>query len=229
MPRGYLKFSKSNIVSMLSFTALFLTSVFSSAKDITVFDIRRPISFENNQEMQKDFYINAGVETGLKVGMVITVNRRQTLYDPFQSKSPGDLVVPVGKLKIIHTQENISVARMFEMISRENLPGLEYDAVMVGDRLDMATAKMGKGSDKAYNEGRSNTVVTVIEMNDGDDSVEPSQATSTAVAASVPASLPSVVAASSTNLPANSTTIASPHESSSQSTPTTLPTQGPTL
>jgi hypothetical protein len=112
------------------------------AKDISVFDIRRPLSMENGQELPKDYYINGGSETGLKVGMLVTITRRLTLYDPFQNKSPGDLLVPVGRLRIIQVQEGLSVARLEDMMERVQLPNLDIDAVTIGDRLDLTTAKM---------------------------------------------------------------------------------------
>ena len=132
------------ILSIGMLVVSFASAARAQSKEITVFDIRRPVSLENNVELPKDFFINAGLEAGLKVGMVITVNRRQTLYDPYQGKSPGELIVPVGQLRVIHAQDNLSVARLVEIMGREELPTLEFDAVMVGDRLDMSTAKMGK-------------------------------------------------------------------------------------
>src|SRR5690349_6711302 len=118
---------------LIVLTAIFAGSI-GQAKEIAVFDVRRPLSFENGQDLPKDFYINAGIEVGLKVGMTVSVNRRQTLYDPFQNKSPGDLIIPVGRLKIIHVQDNIAVARLEEIAGRQSLPTLEFDAIMVGDR-----------------------------------------------------------------------------------------------
>ncbi len=112
------------------------------AKDVAVFDIRRPLSMENGQDLPKDYYINGGSETGLKAGMLVTVTRRLTMYDPFQNKSPGDLMIPVGRLRIIHVQDGLAVARLEDMLERVKLPNLDIDAVTIGDRLDLTTAKM---------------------------------------------------------------------------------------
>jgi hypothetical protein len=226
MPRGLLKTIKSVFI-----LAQFFVTTPTLAKEITVFDIRRAVSLENNQEMPKDFYINAGLETGLKPGMVITVNRRQTLYDPFQSKSPGDLVVPVGKLRVIHAQENIAVARMVEILGRENLPGLEFDAIMVGDRLDMSTAKMSKGSDKAMNDQGSGAVVTVevqeLQVQEVPVAVQVAPA---AAAPTVTAAVTSPVVTAQAPVKTDlATSNPLPRESSSQLPNTSLPSEGPTL
>jgi hypothetical protein len=120
----------------------------SAFADLTVFDVRKNFPMTNGEKTFKDYYINGGAEMGIKQGMVITVNRRRALYDAYQNKSLGNLKVPVGKLKVIHVQNGVSVARLFSSFSRENIPGLEFDFILVGDQLDMASAYMSKKSAK---------------------------------------------------------------------------------
>lgn len=126
----------------------FLTAIIFSisseafAKDVTVFDVRRPLAMENGQVLPKDYYINAGSDAGIKPGMIFAIVRRQSLYDAYQQKSPGELIVKVGELKIIHVQNEVSVARLEGIDSRDKLPTLEFDAIMVGDKVDMSSGKM---------------------------------------------------------------------------------------
>ena len=84
--------------------------------------------------------------------MVITVTRRRALYDAYQNKSPGDIKVPVGKLKIIHVQNGLSVARLHTTLSRINIPVLEYDFILVGDKLDIASAYFEKSKKQKVSE-----------------------------------------------------------------------------
>lgn len=114
----------------------------ASAKDVTVFDIRRPLAMENGENPAKDYFFNAGTTAGLKKGMLITVTRRQALYDQYLNKSPGDLVVAVGQLRIIHVQPDMSVARLETLQDRANSPNVEFEAVMVGDKIDLSSARM---------------------------------------------------------------------------------------
>ncbi|MEO0337259.1 MAG: hypothetical protein AAF202_12755 [Pseudomonadota bacterium] len=61
--------------------ALQLFSSISFAQDLSIFDSRRPIAMSKDDKTFRDFYINGGVEHGVKKGMILTVKRRFTLYD----------------------------------------------------------------------------------------------------------------------------------------------------
>jgi hypothetical protein len=124
--------------------ALFAMPAHSQEKEAVVFDIRRPVALDPAKRPEKDYFINAGSEFGLKQDMIVVVTRRQTLYDAYQNKSPGDLIVPVAQIRIIHVQKGLSVARIEKMVDRTGLPNLDLDAILVGDRLDMETARMTK-------------------------------------------------------------------------------------
>jgi hypothetical protein len=112
------------------------------AKEATIFDERRPLAMENDQVLPKDYFINAGSNDGLKPGVILTIYRHQTLYDVYQNKSPGDLIVAVGELKIIHAQGDISVARLESLHKHDDYPNVEFDAIMVGDKVDLGSARM---------------------------------------------------------------------------------------
>lgn len=112
------------------------------ARDVVVFDVRRPLAMENNEVLPKDYYLNAGANDGLKVGVILTVYRHQTLYDVYQNKSPGDLVVAVGELRIVHVQGDICVARLENLHKHDDYPNVDFDAIMVGDHADLGSARM---------------------------------------------------------------------------------------
>ncbi len=121
------------------------------ANDITIFDARKSLSLSDSEPSYRDFYVNGGTEAGLKAGMVFSVIRKLPLYDTYENRSPGDLVIRVGKVKIIHAQKNISVARLQSMLSRESLPLLEDNFIMVGDKLDLGSAEGDKKAEAEMN------------------------------------------------------------------------------
>jgi hypothetical protein len=122
-----------------------------ASAELTIFDVRKNLPMSDTDKVYRDFYINGGTEAGLSRGMIITVQRRMPLYDTYQNRSAGDLDLKVAKIKIIHTQKGLSVARMHSEYDRGSAPLLEDNFIMVGDRLDLATATSDK-SDKASTE-----------------------------------------------------------------------------
>lgn len=125
---------------------------FSAMAEVTIFDVRKNLPMSDTEKVYRDFYINGGSESGIAKNMIITVERRLPLYDSYQNHSAGDLQLKVAKVKIIHVQKGLSVGRLQSEFDRATSPLLEDNFIMVGDRLDLATAVQDK-SDKASNEG----------------------------------------------------------------------------
>lgn len=115
--------------------------------DLTIFDVRKNLAMSDTDKVYRDFYVNGGSESGLSVGMVITVQRRQPLYDSYQNRSAGDLSLKVAKIKIIHVQKGLAVARLHSEFTRDNAPILEDNFIMVGDQLDLGSATSDKHAD----------------------------------------------------------------------------------
>ncbi len=110
------------------------------ATEVIVFDCRRPIAMSDKEKPQKDFYLNAGVEMGLKKGVTLNVQRRVPLYNTVTNSSAGDLQLHVAKIKIIHVQNRLSVARLVNENTPMDLPILEDSYILIGDRVDLGSA-----------------------------------------------------------------------------------------
>lgn len=131
--------------------------------ELTIFDVRRTLPMSNDEKAYRDFYINGGSEQGLQPGMVIVVQRRQPLYDSYQNRSAGDLDLRVARVKIIHVQRGLAVARLHSEFSRENAPLLEDPFLMVGDRLDIGSATYDKtDKNKKAESGEQNEPVAAL-------------------------------------------------------------------
>ena len=113
---------------------------------ISIFEVRKRLPLRNGEEAQRDFYLNGGSELGLKEGMILQVTRRATFQDNYDNKTSIDFVIPVGELKIIFTQKGVSVGRLHQIFDRRNLPVLEDNFLMVGDGVDVSSARMDKTS-----------------------------------------------------------------------------------
>lgn len=106
-------------------------------QDLSIIDVHRNIPLSDTEPVYKDFYINAGIESGLKDNLVVTVYRKVNIRDASGTQSYGDIQIPVGRLKIIASFNRVSVAREFQLISRETVPMLDQVGIMNGDRIDL--------------------------------------------------------------------------------------------
>lgn len=144
----------------LSFICAFLLLPMAAHAELTIFDVRRTLRMANTDPVYHDYYINGGKEAGLSVGMIITVTRKLPLYDNYQNHSAGDLNLKVAKVKIIHVQKGLAVARLQSEFTRENAPLLEDPFVMVGDELDLSTATHDGKASASNEDGSSSSSTT---------------------------------------------------------------------
>ncbi|MES2855103.1 MAG: hypothetical protein V4692_04530 [Bdellovibrionota bacterium] len=104
-----------------------------------IFDVRRSLPLEPNEPVYHDFYINAGPEVGFKKGSFVSVVRAIPIHDPLQNTHQATLNIRIGRLEIIHTEKNITVGRLHDELTDDERPTVEFEAVMIGDRVDMAS------------------------------------------------------------------------------------------
>lgn len=103
----------------------------------TIFDVRKSLPMEPNEPSYHDFYINAGIEAGFKKGQYLPIERAVPVHDPVQNKQQAILTIPVGKVLVIHTERKITVARLVTELGDDERPTLEYESIMIGDRVDV--------------------------------------------------------------------------------------------
>jgi len=113
-----------------------------AASGPVIFDVRRSLPLEPDEEVTKDFYINAGPEAGFKKGAYISVVRAVPVHDPIKNMQQATLQIPVGKLKVLEVQRGITVARLESELSDDDRPTLEFEGVMVGDHIDLGSITM---------------------------------------------------------------------------------------
>lgn len=103
----------------------------------TIFDVRKSLPMEPTDPTYHDFYINQGSESGFKKGQYLPISRAIPIHDPVQNKQQAILTVPVGKVLVIHVEHGLTVARLVSELGDDERPTLEYEAIMIGDRVDV--------------------------------------------------------------------------------------------
>jgi hypothetical protein len=104
------------------------------AEESTVYQVFRAVDLgESGVVPPKDIFINAGANQGIKKGTVLDVYRKISSFDNLTQKLAGDHMIPVVRIKVIHSDEKTAIARLDKFVSTEEEPALLPQAVMIGD------------------------------------------------------------------------------------------------
>ncbi|MCB9073238.1 MAG: hypothetical protein H6623_06420 [Bdellovibrionaceae bacterium] len=109
--------------------------------EAVVIEVRKNTALSKKEKIYKNYFINGGKNLGLKKGLLVDALRRLPVHDPLKNTSIGDLRIKVGTLEIIYSEEKISVGRIVSFESMDERPILDYEAIMIGDRLDLSTIR----------------------------------------------------------------------------------------
>ena len=115
--------------------------VFALEKEAVVIEVRKKVKLHDMERVYADYFIRGGTRLGLTKGTLISVVRRLPVHDPFENASVGDFRVKVADIEIIQADSEKSIGRLIEIDRREARPMLTYDAIMIGDRLDLDTMR----------------------------------------------------------------------------------------
>lgn len=105
-----------------------------NAEEAMVYNVYRPIDMgEPGEKPLKDFYISAGSSAGLHVGSLLEVYRRVSTYDLVNSRVHQQMSYPIAKVKVIHVEDQIAIARLDSVAHQDKNPLIQPQSVMVGD------------------------------------------------------------------------------------------------
>ncbi len=119
-------------------TILFTTGKAIGA-DFIVTSVIREVPLKQGEPPYKDFYINAGTNNGLKNGVYIDAKRKMNAYDNLNNRMIGDTPVKVARLKLIHVDKGLSIARLVKFYEKDKTPIAGFDSVMIGDLIEVST------------------------------------------------------------------------------------------
>ena len=74
----------------------------ASAAEFFVTSVVREVPMKSGEVAYKDFYINAGTNNGLRMGITIDAMRKLPVNDNINSKLLGDSTVRIARLKLDH-------------------------------------------------------------------------------------------------------------------------------
>jgi hypothetical protein len=122
----------------LTCTLLLFFSLTSFARDHLIYSVAHelPMGFEN-EELRKNFYMNLGSGQGVKEGTVLDVYRTVSVDNPYENQRRVNYKVKIGELKVIHVDENASIAIHEKILRDAKTPLFEIPDFMIGDRVSI--------------------------------------------------------------------------------------------
>lgn len=116
-------------------TLTFATS--AHAADFKVFGIRTDFPMTEGQPLFRDVYVNMGTNQGIKAGSALDAYRVVSTVDELNQRVGKNMTFKIAKLKVIHAEAEMAVARVVQMLPPESTPLGAFTNVIVGDEVEV--------------------------------------------------------------------------------------------
>lgn len=117
---------------------LLATTPAALAGQFKVFGVRTDFPMADGQVSFRDVYVNIGTNQGVKNGSTLEAYRVVTTVDEINQTSGRNISFKIAKLKVIHSEPELAVARVVQMLPPESTPLSSYTNIMVGDEIEVA-------------------------------------------------------------------------------------------
>ena len=124
-------------MKLLILTASLLFTTQSLAAEFKVFGIRTDFPMADGQPLYRDVYVNMGTNQGIKAGSALDAYRVVTTVDELNQRVGKNLSFKIAKLKVIHAEPEMAVARVVQMLPPESTPLGSFTNVIVGDEVEV--------------------------------------------------------------------------------------------
>jgi hypothetical protein len=117
--------------------ALVATTHLAFAGEYKVFGIRTDFPMTDGQPLYRDVYVNMGTNQGIKEGSALDAYRVITTVDELNQKTGRNISFKFARLKVIHAESDLAVARVTQFLAPDSTPLGSYTNVMVGDEVEV--------------------------------------------------------------------------------------------
>jgi hypothetical protein len=119
------------VITSLSFT------LSAHAADFKVFGIRTDFPMAEGQPLFRDVYVNMGTNQGIKAGSALDAYRVVSTVDELNQRVGKNMTFKIAKLKVIHAEPEMAVARVVQMLPPDSTPLGAFTNVIVGDEVEV--------------------------------------------------------------------------------------------
>lgn len=119
-----------------------LSTTLSFARDRVIFSVSKdiPMGFDN-EVIRTNYYVDIGKDQGVLEGTKLDVYRVISKQNPYDNRKRVNYKVKVGILKVLHAEENASIAILDSKRTTPDDPILEVEAFMIGDFVSVNVEK----------------------------------------------------------------------------------------
>ncbi len=118
--------------------AALLLSGMAFGQDFVIYSVAQEIPMQNHTPPPlKNYFVNLGKNQGIKPGTILNVERMISEIDPFKAHKRFNHQVKIGELKVIHSEDESSIAIAVDYDATQQGLAPEYTALMIGDRVQV--------------------------------------------------------------------------------------------
>ena len=119
-------------------TFLILRSSNTLSKNFIIYSMAQDISMGDGLPQKKNYYINIGLQQGVKEGTELKVYRLLNRTNPYATEKNVTFKVEVGELKVIHSEDENAIAELSKLKSNSNI-FVEIPSLNIGDEVGVKT------------------------------------------------------------------------------------------
>jgi len=109
------------------------------AKNYMIYSLAQDIPMGDGSLQKKNYYVNIGLQQGVKIGTELKVYRLLNRTNPYSTEKNVTFKVEVGELKVIHAEEENSIAEVSKIKNDSNV-FIEIPSLNIGDQIGVKTS-----------------------------------------------------------------------------------------
>lgn len=124
---------------LLSAIIIFYQAHTAFAKNYMIYSLAQDIPMGDGSPQKKNYYVNIGLQQGVKPGTELKVYRLLNRTNPYSTDKNVTFKVEVGELKVVHAEEENSIAEVSK-IKTDSKVFVEIPSLNIGDQIGVKTS-----------------------------------------------------------------------------------------
>ena len=92
-----------------------------------------------NEVIKKNYYVNMGLNQGVKKGTILAIYRTIIKQDQYETKTRYTHKVKLGEVTVLHAENNTAITTVKNIDLDDSRPMIEIEAPMIGDSVEVVT------------------------------------------------------------------------------------------